>query len=246
MHHDVEELRDVGLQHEGGDPRPPMLCGFTTRSAPARRSFSSLSSMRARATMNRSGRSERALSVTNRFPASLSSAATSARARTSRPPPAPDLRWRRRPSSGSVAAADAVGSTSTTTSSVFAAVSSSAIDAPDAAPAADDDVSVHCLDLSFHASSPEELAKVALEERFEHHAECVQGGADTDEDEDDREDLADVVERLHLAEADGRDRRHRLVDGVEHRESEDDVANRPEHEDARRASRARVAASASQ
>ena len=79
---------------------------------------------------------------------------------------------------------------------------------------------------------PKSRAKVALEERFEDHAERVQGGADADEDEDDREDLADVVERLHLAEADGRDGCDRLVHGVEHRESEDDVANRPQHEDA--------------
>ena len=35
---------------------PPMLCGLTTRSAPPRRSFSKLSSMRTRATMKRSGR----------------------------------------------------------------------------------------------------------------------------------------------------------------------------------------------
>ena len=34
--------------------------------------------------------------------------------------------------------------------------------------------------------------------------------------EDDREDLADVIEWLHLAEADGRDGCDRLVHGVEH------------------------------
>src|SRR5262249_52381524 len=42
---------------------PPMLCGFTTRSAPARRSLPSFSFRRTRATMNSSGRMARALSV---------------------------------------------------------------------------------------------------------------------------------------------------------------------------------------
>ncbi len=59
-----------------------MLCGFTTRSAPARRSFSPLSWLRARATMNRSDLSARALSVMNEFAASPSTAATSAAARS--------------------------------------------------------------------------------------------------------------------------------------------------------------------
>ena len=43
---------------------PPIRCGFTTRVAPARSSFASDASVRARAMMMRSGRSARADSVT--------------------------------------------------------------------------------------------------------------------------------------------------------------------------------------
>ena len=109
---------------------PPMLCGLTTLSAPARRSFSSLSSMRARATMKMSGRSERALSVTKRFPASVSSAATNARARN-KPAASRTRSSLASPTSvGTSASAIRLGSTSTTTRSAPAAVRSAPIARP--------------------------------------------------------------------------------------------------------------------
>jgi hypothetical protein len=73
--------------------------------------------------------------------------------------------------------------------------------------------------------------QVTLEQRLEHHAEGVERGTHTHEDQDDREHLAGVVERSYLAEPHRRDRGDRLVDGIEHREPEDDVADRSEHED---------------
>ena len=66
-HHDVEELGDVGCSRNAAIRAPPISCGLTTRSAPARVSFSMLDSSRARATMNRSGRSARPERVMKRF-----------------------------------------------------------------------------------------------------------------------------------------------------------------------------------
>ena len=43
VHHDVEELGHVGLDTNAAMRAPPMCCGLTTRSAPAARSFASLS-----------------------------------------------------------------------------------------------------------------------------------------------------------------------------------------------------------
>ena len=211
---------------------PPMLCGLTTRSAPARRSFSSVSSTRARATMKRSGRRERALRVTKRLPASVLSAATKARARPS-PAAFQHAVFRR--------VADDRGH--------FAVREARGVDvddhhvgprgrefltdgAADAPPAAQDDVRTHCCDPAVHPTPPEELREVALEEHLEHHTERVQRRADADEDEHDREHLAGRVERLHFAKAHRRNGRDRLVQRVEPREPEHDVADRPDHEDA--------------
>ena len=90
----------------------------------------------------------------------------------------------------------------------------------------------HRCDLAVHPTPPEELREVALEEHLEHHTERVQRRADADEDEHDREHLAGGVERLHFAKAHGRNGRDGLVQGVEPREPEYDVADRPDHEDA--------------
>ncbi len=61
---------------------PPSCWGFTTRLAPARTSLGSEDSLRARAMMLRSGRMARHATVTKRLSASVSSAATSAAARS--------------------------------------------------------------------------------------------------------------------------------------------------------------------
>lgn len=82
MHDDVDELGHVGCSTKAAMRTPPMLCGLTTRSAPARISFSLLSGLRALVTMNRSGLNERALNVMNEFSASPSTAATSVAARS--------------------------------------------------------------------------------------------------------------------------------------------------------------------
>ena len=71
-----------GLDTNDAMRAAPSSWGLTTRSAPACWSLGMLSSARARATMNRSGTRSRHDSVTKRFSASVSIAATSARARS--------------------------------------------------------------------------------------------------------------------------------------------------------------------
>jgi hypothetical protein len=76
------------------------------------------------------------------------------------------------------------------------------------------------------------VGEVSLDHRLHDHAEGVEGGADTEQDEHDREDLPARVQRLDLAEADRRDGGDRLVDGLEQGEPEEQVADDAEHGDA--------------
>ena len=75
-------------------------------------------------------------------------------------------------------------------------------------------------DHSVHTSPLHRLTDVSLDEHLDQHRQRVQGRADAGEDQHDREDLAGTVQPFHLAEADRRDRRHGLIDGVEDPEPE--------------------------
>lgn len=98
--------------------------------------------------------------------------------------------------------------------------------AADPAETADDDVIGQPGDLASHSASLQMATQVSLDQCLEQHAERVQRGADTGEDEHDREDLAARSEWMYLAETDGRDGGDRLVQGLEQAEAEDQVADR--------------------
>jgi len=83
----------------------------------------------------------------------------------------------------------------------------------------------HLGDGTVHASPLHVLQQVALDQRFEQNTQCVQGRSDAGQDQHHREDLARGRQRLDLAETDGRDRRDRLVDGVEKAEAEQQVSH---------------------
>jgi hypothetical protein len=68
------------------------------------------------------------------------------------------------------------------------------------------------------------LSQVSFDERFEQDTEGIRRGPDADQDENDREQLAQRTERVHLAETNGGHRGDGLVQGVEHAEAEDDIA----------------------
>ena len=55
MHHDVDELGDVGLQHEGRHPGSADVLGVDDAVGARPSQFASLATLRAPATMNRSG-----------------------------------------------------------------------------------------------------------------------------------------------------------------------------------------------
>src|SRR3954447_12181820 len=69
-------------------------------------------------------------------------------------------------------------------------------------------------DAAVHPSPPVTVERV-LELFFEDGAECEQARGNADDREEDREDLGGVVERTDLAQADGGDRRHRLLQRVD-------------------------------
>src|SRR2546423_1910128 len=58
----------------------------------------------------------------------------------------------------------------------------------DAAPAAHDDVAFHAGDLLLHATPPEQIAQLPLDDRLQHHAEGVEHRPDTGQDQEDAED----------------------------------------------------------
>src|SRR5215204_4697537 len=196
-----------------------MLCGLTTRLAPARRSLPSFSSRRTRATMNSSGRSARALRVTNRLPASVSSAAiraralrTPARSRTSSSVASPST-------AGYWMFSTRIGSLSTTTGLARIATRSR-YGSSDASLTADDDVLTHARDLALHPAPPEHFWQLTLEECLDDDTEGVESDPDADDDQRDREDLAGSGQRLDLAKPHGRDRGDCLVESIEETESE--------------------------
>lgn len=86
--------------------------------------------------------------------------------------------------------------------------------AADTAVATQQGVPVHATNPPIHAS-PSEPNEVRLDLLFEDAAERVERGRHSEDHEEDREDLGTVVERLCLAEADGRDRRRGLVERVD-------------------------------
>jgi hypothetical protein len=68
---------------------------------------------------------------------------------------------------------------------------------------------------------------VPLDEPFEEDPERVQRGSHTHEDQRDGEEHAHRGQRVNLAETYRRDRRDRLVQGVDKSEPEDHIAHSP-------------------
>ena len=102
----------------------------------------------------------------------------------------------------------------------------------DAAETGQDDVPAERLDTLVHLASPRGIGQPQRDDVLHHHAEGVEEAADSDDRDDHREDAAGRVERLDLAVADRRDRRHRHEERVEPRAA--DLAPEPEVADASR------------
>ena len=101
----------------------------------------------------------------------------------------------------------------------------------DPPPAAHHDVAVHPADLPLHPAPPELISEVALDEHLDQHAEGIGRGPHPGQDEDDSEHLLARAELMHLAEADGGHRDHRLEDGVEYAVAKGHVADGAAHQD---------------
>ena len=109
---------------------------------------------------------------------------------------------------------------------------------PDSPPPANDHVPVHAGDVSLHPAPPDELSHVSLDEHLEHGRERVQRRAHTQEDECDCETLASRAERMRRVEPDGRDGDHRLIDGVDEIEPEQQIADGASQEHQRQSQQA--------
>ena len=102
----------------------------------------------------------------------------------------------------------------------------------DPAPTAQDHVVAQPIDALVHPSPLHDRSEVALDDELQPDRQCVQRRAHAGQDQDDREHLARAVQRLDLPEAHRRDRRDRLVGGVQHAEAEQHVPDGAHHDDA--------------
>lgn len=85
----------------------------------------------------------------------------------------------------------------------------------DTAPAAHDRVVLQRVDVALHAASPPQVSELALQDELERERQGVEHGADAGQGQRHREDLLRGAELDHLAEADRRHGRDRLVRRVE-------------------------------
>jgi hypothetical protein len=206
---------------------PPRSCGLTTRSAPALASFPSEASWRTRATMNRSGRKARAVTVRNRF-VGVRREGGHEHAGPLDP---------RRPQHTLIGGVALQGGDGQAGQAVGVAVDHHHVGAPggdeggDAAPdapvAADDHVPGPVGDAPFHPPPPQELPELPVDHGLDETAQDVDRRAHAPEDQHHREQSLPGGHGLDLAEADRRDRGDGLVERVHRREAEERVADRP-------------------
>ncbi len=95
----------------------------------------------------------------------------------------------------------------------------------DTAPPAQHDVPSQIGDSPVHPSPPDDFSKLSIDDHLHAQGERVQHGADTDGDQRDREDLLCGIELSDLTESDRGDRRERLVQRIDQRQPEDQVAD---------------------